>query len=132
AEGNIIDAGIRGIDVRHEQAAAMMAHDYSRVKNTPAVCIAGSGPGTTNLVTGVANALVDGAPVVAIGGSCSLRREGLGAFQELDQVSVMKPITRWVARVLDIRRIPELVDRAFRESFIGRPGPTYLDLPFDV
>ena len=132
AEGNIIDAGIRGIDVRHEQAAAFMAHAYSRVKNGPAVCIAASGPGTTNLVTGVANALVDGAPVVAIGGSASMRRDGLGAFQELDQVSVMKPITRWAARALDIRRIPELVDRAFRESFSGRPGPTYLDLPFDI
>jgi thiamine pyrophosphate-dependent acetolactate synthase large subunit-like protein len=132
AEGSMIDAGLRGIDVRHEQAAAMMAHAYARVRNMPAVCVAASGPGTTNLVTGVANAYVDGAPVVAIGGSSSIRLEGLGTFQELDQVALMKPITRWAARVHDVRRIPELVDTAFRQAFGGRPGPVYLDMPADV
>src|ERR1700753_3944566 len=62
-------AGIRMIDTRHEQAAAMMAHAYSRLRNTPAVCMAASGPGTANLTTGLANALVDRAPVIALGGA---------------------------------------------------------------
>src|SRR5260221_6250531 len=132
AEGAIIESGFRGIDVRHEQAAAMMAHAFARVRNTPAVCMAASGPGTTNLVTGIANAFVDGAPVVAIGGSSTIRREGLGTFQELDQLGMMKPITRWSARIYDTRRIPELVDAAFRQAFSGRPGPVYLDVPTDV
>src|SRR4051812_23918580 len=69
AESACMEEGIRSIDVRHEQAAAMMAHAYARVLNRPGVCMAASGPGTTNLVTGVANAWADCAPVVAIGGS---------------------------------------------------------------
>lgn len=127
-----LDAGIRLIDVRHEQAAAMMAHAYSRVLRRPAVCMACSGPGTANLVTGIANAFVDCAPVVAIGGSSPVGQAGRGVFQELDQVELMKPITRWAVRVYDARRIPEILDRAFGHAFGGQPGPVYVDLPSDV
>ena len=123
---------IRMIDVRHEQAAAMMANAYSRLRRRPAVCMACSGPGATNLVTGVANAFVDGAPVVAIGGSTPVSQTGMGAFQETDQVAVFRPITRWAERCYDPRRIPELVDAAFRHAFGSRPGPVYLDMPGDV
>ena len=94
AENACLDAGVRMIDVRHEQAAAMMATAYSRVLSRPSVCMAASGPGTTNLVTGVAHAFVDCAPVIAIGGSSPVRQYGMGAFQEMDQVSMMRPITR--------------------------------------
>ncbi len=132
AESACIAAGIRMIDVRHEQAAAMMANAYSRVLNRPSVCIAASGPGTANLVTGVANAFVDGAPVVAIGGSSPVSQLGKGAFQEVDQVAMMRPIVRWAERVYDPRRTPELVATAFRHACGGRPGPVYLDLPGDV
>jgi len=132
AESACIAEGIRMIDVRHEQAAAMMAHAYSRVLNRPSVCMAASGPGVTNLVTGVANAFVDSAPVVAIGGSSPVSQLGKGAFQEMDQVAMMRPIVRWAERVYDPRRIPELVATAFRHACGGRPGPVYLDLPGDV
>ncbi|HEV2440695.1 MAG TPA: thiamine pyrophosphate-binding protein [bacterium] len=123
---------IRMIDVRHEQAAAMMANAYSRLRRRPAVCMACSGPGATNLVTGVANAFVDSAPVIAIGGSSPVSQTGMGAFQETDQVSIFRPITRWAERCPDPRRIPEFVDMAFRAAFGGRPGPVYLDMPGDV
>jgi acetolactate synthase-1/2/3 large subunit len=132
AESACIAQGIRMVDVRHEQAAAMMAHAYSRVLNRPSVCMAASGPGVTNLVTGVANAFVDSAPVVAIGGSSPVSQLGKGAFQEMDQVAMMRPIVRWAERVYDPRRIPELVATAFRHACGGRPGPVYLDLPGDV
>ena len=132
AESACIAEGIRMIDVRHEQAAAMMAHAYSRVLNRPSVCMAASGPGVTNLVTGVANACVDSAPVVAIGGSSPVSQLGKGAFQEMDQIAMMRPIVRWAERVYDPRRIPELVATAFRHACGGRPGPVYLDLPGDV
>lgn len=132
AEKACLDAGIRGIDVRHEQAAGMMAHAYSRVLNRPAVCMGASGPGAINFVTSLANALVDCTPVIAIGGSSSVAEYGKGAFQEIDQVAVMRPVVKWAERVYDPRRIPEYVGRAFREALAGKPGPVYLDLPGDV
>jgi acetolactate synthase-1/2/3 large subunit len=127
-----LDRGIRGIDVRHEQAAAMMAHAWARVANRPGLCMAASGPGTINLSTGLANALVDCSPVVALGGGSPITEYGTGTFQEIDQVAVMKPVTKWADRVYETRRIPELIDLAFRQTLSGRPGPAFLDLPFDV
>lgn len=123
---------IRMVDVRHEQAAAMAANAYSRLRRRPAVCMACSGPGSANLVTGVANAFVDSAPVIAIGGSSPVSHAGMGAFQETDQVALFRPITRWAERCYDPRRIPELVGTAFRHAFGARPGPVYLDMPGDV
>lgn len=131
-ENACIAEGMRAIDVRHEQAAAMMAHAYSRVLNRPGVCLACSGPGTLNLGTGLANALVDCAPVVALGGSSPVSQYGLGAFQEIDQVAALRPLVKWAERAYDPRRIPELIDIAFRQAFSGKPGPVYLDLPGDV
>ncbi len=123
---------IRMIDARHEQAAAMMATAYSRLRRQPSVCMACSGPGATNLVTGIANAFADSAPVVAIGGSSPVSQWGMGAFQETDQVALFRPITRWADRCYDPRRIPELVETAFRHAFGSRPGPVYLDMPGDI
>ncbi len=124
--------GIRGIDVRHEQAAAMSAQAYARALNFPGVCFGASGPGTINLTTGLANALIDGVPVVAFGGSSPINEYGNGSFQEIDQVAIMKPVTKWANRVYETRRIPEIIDLAFRQSISGKPGPVYLDLPSDV
>ncbi len=132
AESACIEEGVRSIDVRHEQAAAMMAHAYARVLNTVGVCMAASGTGTTNLVTGVANAFVDCAPLLAIGGCSPLSQNGRGAFQQLDQLAIFKPFTKWAERVLDPKRIPELVATALRQALSGRPGPVYLDMPGDV
>ena len=124
--------GVRGIDVRHEQAAAMMAHAYARVRSRAGVCLGASGPGTMNLVTGLANALIDCAPVVAFGGASPLGSVGTGAFQEIDQLEIMRPVTKYADRVLDTARIPEYVDMAFRQALSGKPGPVYLDLPGDL
>jgi thiamine pyrophosphate-dependent acetolactate synthase large subunit-like protein len=132
AEKACIDRGMRGIDVRHEQAAAMMAHAYSRVSNRTGVCMACSGPGTINLVSGLATALVDCAPVVALGGSSPWNEWGTGSFQEIDQVALARPMVKWAERCYETRRIPELIDLAFRTAWAGKPGPVYLDLPTDV
>ena len=126
------DAGIRLIDVRHEQAAAMMAHAYARASGKPAVCMGASGPGTINLTTGLANALIDCAPVLALGGASPLSSAGTEAFQEIDQLSIMRPVTKWADRILHTRRIPEYVDLALARATMGKAGPVYLDLPGDV
>ena len=127
-----IEIGFRSVDVRHEQAAAMAAHAYSRVLGKPGVCFAASGPGTTNLITGVGNAFLDAVPVVALGGASALSQAGMGAFQEMDQVGMFKPITKWSERVMDVRRVPEIINKAFRVATSGQPGPVYIDLPGDV
>jgi thiamine pyrophosphate-dependent acetolactate synthase large subunit-like protein len=125
-------AGIRMIDVRHEQAAAMMAHAHARIRARPAVCMAASGPGTVDLSAGLANALIDGAPVVALGGASPIIDIETGAFQEIDQLAVMRPVTKCAERVHEARRIPEYVRRAFGQAMAGKPGPVYLDRPGDV
>jgi len=122
----------RSVDVRHEQAAAMAAHAYSRVKGKPGVCFAASGPGVTNLITGVGNAFLDAVPVVALGGASAVSQAGMGAFQEMDQVGMFKPITKYAERVIDATRIPEIINKAFRMATSGQPGPVYVDLPGDV
>ncbi len=127
-----IEAGFRCVDVRHEQAAAMAAHAYSRVLGKPGVCFAASGPGTTNLITGVGNAYLDAVPVVALGGASPLSEVGKLAFQEMDQVAMFKPITKWAERVMHVSRIPEIINKAFRIATGGQPGPVYIDLPADV
>jgi thiamine pyrophosphate-dependent acetolactate synthase large subunit-like protein len=131
-ESALIARGVRAIDTRHEQAAALMAHAWSRLTRRPGVCMGCSGPGTTNLVTGVANAFTDAAPLIAVGGSSPRVYLGMEAFQEIDQVAVMRPITKWAERIYDARRIPDVVATAFRQATSGRPGPVYLDLPGDI
>jgi acetolactate synthase-1/2/3 large subunit len=131
-EATCIKLGIRAIDTRHEQAAALAAHAWGRVMRRPGVAMGCSGPGATNLVTGVANAFADAAPLVAIGGASPRVYLGMEAFQEIDQVAVFRPITKWADRVYDARRIPEIVATAFRQATTGRPGPVYLDLPGDI
>ena len=131
-EAACIQLGMRAIDTRHEQAAALAAHAWTRVTRRPGVCMGCSGPGTTNLVTGVANAFADAAPLIAIGGSSPRVYLGMEAFQEIDQVAIMKPVTKRAERIYDARRIPDVVATALREATSGRPGPVYLDLPGDV
>ena len=127
-----IEIGFNSVDVRHEQGASMAAHAYSRVLGKPGVCFAASGPGVTNLITGVGNAYLDAVPVVALGGASAISQDGMGAFQEMDQVGMFKPITKMSERVKDARRIPEIINKAFRVATSGQPGPVYVDLPGDV
>jgi len=131
-EASCIKEGIRPLDVRHEQAAALMGQAYSRILQKPSVCMAASGPGVINLTTGIANALIDCAPVVAIGGSSPIGKFGRQVFQEIDQVAIMKPCTKWADRVYNLQRIPEQVNTAFQKAMSGKPGPVYLDFPGDI
>ncbi len=131
-ESALIKMGVRAIDTHHEQAASYAAHAWGRMKQRPGVCMGCSGPGATNLLTGVANAWADAAPLVAIGGSSPTISQRMDAFQEIDQVGVFKPVTKWAEKVMDARRIPDLVASAFRHATTGKPGPVYLDLPGDV
>ncbi|GIX46113.1 MAG: hypothetical protein KatS3mg131_0324 [Candidatus Tectimicrobiota bacterium] len=124
--------GLRMIDVRHEQAAAMMANAYARVSGKAGVCSAASGPATTNLVTGLAHAYTDAAPVVALGGASPIGQFHWEAFQEIDQLSMMRPVCKWAGQAINPKRIPEYINIAFRQAMNGRLGPAYLDLPGDV
>jgi thiamine pyrophosphate-dependent acetolactate synthase large subunit-like protein len=127
-----LELGMQGIYVRHEQAAAMMAHAYSRVTGKPGICIAPMGPGVANLVTGLANAQADASPVIAIGGSAPMRGWTLDTFQEMDQVPMMRPIVKSAYRIDLGYRIPEYISIAFREALDSKRGPVYLDLPGDI
>ncbi len=126
------DVGIRTIDVRHEQAAAMAAHGYARVSGKLGVCVGASGPGTLNLLTGVYNAHIDLAPMVVLGGSSGVSQYQKDAFQEVDQVGTFAPIAKWAFRIYEGKRMPELINMAYRVASSGRPGVVYVDLPGDV
>ncbi len=132
AEATCIKEGIRMIDVRHEQAAAFMCQAYSRLKQVPSVCMAASGPGVTNLITGMANALVDCCPVVALGGSSPLSQFGRQVFQEIDQVELMRGCCKYVDRLINLKRIPQQINFALQKAISGKPGPVYLDCPGDM
>jgi len=133
---NLLDGlnqyGIRAVDVRHEQAAAMMAHGWSIYKNKPGVCLVTAGPGFTNALTGIANAFLDCAPLVVLCGRHPLRDDNTGALQEMNQIDVVRPITKWRATCYDTARIPEYLATAFRQAVTGRPGPVFLELPPDI
>ncbi len=132
AESCCIKEGIRLIDTRHEQGAAYMAQAYSRVTQGPGVCMAASGPATLNLGTGLANALIDCCPVVALGGSSPISQFGRQVFQEIDQVKAMEGWVKYADRVNNVKRIPQQVNFAFQKALNGKPGPVYLDFPGDV
>jgi thiamine pyrophosphate-dependent acetolactate synthase large subunit-like protein len=130
--GLAVDSGLKGIDTRDERAATFAAMAYSRMTGRPGVVITCSGPGTTNTVTGLAHAYADGAPVIVLGGSAARYLRGTGGFQELDQVSLMRPVTKLSHQVADPDGVPEAVARAFQMATSGAPGPVYVDLPSDV
>ncbi len=123
---------LRHILVRHEQAAAHAADGYARVTGKVGVCIATSGPGATNLVTGIANAYLDSVPVVAITGQVARPFIGKDAFQEIDITGITLPITKHNYIVLDVGSLARIVKEAFYLARSGRPGPVLIDLPRDV
>ena len=128
------DAGIKFITTRHEQAAAHMADAWARVTGEPGVCLGTAGPGVADLVPGVYAAWADSVPMVVLGGQNQTWRSypEHGSTQGLDQIPLMAPITKWRALVNDVRRVPHLVQLAFRAATSGRPAPVYLDLPSNV
>lgn len=126
------DLGIKTIDFRHEQAAAFAAHAYARVTGKPGVVTAASGPGTLNLLTGVYTASIDCAPMVILGGAGPVHEIGREAFQEVDQVSILKPICKAWHQPTQAARYPEIVSMAYRQASSDRPGPVYIDCGADV
>ena len=129
---NSEDLGIKTYDFRHEQAAAMAAHGYSRVTGKPGVTTAASGPGTLNLLTGQYNAFVDCAPMITLGGAGPIKDFYRGGFQEIDQVSIFEKVSKATFRPTSASQYPQVVSHAFRISTTGRPGPVYIDCNEDV
>lgn len=123
---------IRHILVRHEQGAAHMADGYARVTGRPGVCMATSGPGATNLVTGLASAYMDSIPMVAITGQVSTALMGRDAFQETDVLGMVEPITKHAFLVQNVEDILPTIARAFELAVEGRPGPVLVDIPKDI
>jgi acetolactate synthase-1/2/3 large subunit len=124
--------GIDLIDTRHEQAAAHAADAWARLTRGPGVAIVTAGPGVTDAVTGVANARLANSPLVVLGGASELRLQGRGALQEMEQVPMMRAVSKWAQTVTDPRRLPEMVQQAIRQATTGVMGPVFLELPFDV
>ncbi|MEE8370397.1 MAG: biosynthetic-type acetolactate synthase large subunit, partial [Dehalococcoidia bacterium] len=123
---------IRHVLVRHEQAAAHAADAYARVSNKAGVCFATSGPGATNLVTGIANAWMDSVPLICITGAVIKALIGRDGFQEADITGITIPITKHNYLVMDAREIPQVMKEAFYIATTGRPGPVLIDIPRDV
>lgn len=118
--------------VRHEQGAAHAAEGYARISGKPGVCIATSGPGATNLVTGIADAMIDSVPIVCITGQVASHLVGTDAFQETDIIGITVPITKWNYQITDPQEIPEIVAKAFYLARTGRPGPVLIDITKDA
>jgi acetolactate synthase-1/2/3 large subunit len=123
---------IRHITTRHEQGAAFMADVYGRLTGRAAVAMATLGPGATNLLTGIADAYLDRAPVVAITGQASSEKLHKEAHQVVDVVDMFKPVTKWNARIERPEVIPEILRKAFRVAMLAKPGPTHVELPENV
>ncbi len=128
----LYDAPIRFILVRHEQGAAHAADGYARATGKTGVCLATSGPGATNLVTGIANAYMDSIPMVAITGQVKSFMIGNDAFQEADVTGITRPITKHNYLVKNIEDLSLIVKEAFHIASTGRPGPVLIDIPSDI
>jgi acetolactate synthase-1/2/3 large subunit len=123
---------IRHITTRHEQGAAFMADVYGRLTGRAAVAMATLGPGATNLLTGIADAYLDRAPVVAITGQASSEKLHKEAHQVVDVVDMFKPVTKWNARIERTAVIPEIMRKAFRVATLSKPGPTHVEVPENI
>jgi acetolactate synthase-1/2/3 large subunit len=124
--------GIRVVDTRHEQAAVHAAEGWAKCTRTPGVVLLTAGPGVTDGVTGVANAYLAGSPVLVIGGAAPLGLWDRGALQEMGQIELLRPITKWARTVHETSRISEYTASAFRQMLHGKPGPVFLEMPMDV
>src|SRR6202795_1157187 len=116
------------IPPRHEQGGSFAAEGYARATGNPGVCMATSGPGATNLVTGIADAFMDSIPIVAITGQVPQEMIGRGAFQETDVFGMTLPVVKHSYLVMDIHEIPRIIKEAFHIAQTGRPGPVLIDI----
>ena len=123
---------VRHVTTRHEQGAAFMADVHGRLTGRPAVAMATLGPGATNLVTGIADAFLDRAPMVAITGQTGIDKVHKESHQYVDIPRMFEPVTKWTARVEVPGAIPEIVAKAFRVARLEKPGPTHIELPEDI
>src|SRR5215210_1860246 len=128
----LVDANFRHILVRHEQSAAHMADGYARIKRKAGVCFATSGPGATNLVTGIATAYADSSPIIAVTGQVALPMIGKDAFQEIDIIGITNPCIKYAFQPRHASEIPEMVKKSFYIAESGRPGPVLIDIPKDI
>ena len=128
----LLDAKVRVIATRHEQAAAFMADVHGRLSGQAGVCFSTLGPGATNSLTGIADAYLDHAPLVAITGQASLNRRHKESHQYIDAIAMFKPVTKWNASIPRAEVIPEAVRKAFKIAQTEKPGATHLELPEDV
>ena len=124
--------GIRVVDTRHEQAAVHAAEGWAKTTRKPGVALLTAGPGVTDGVTGVANAYLANSPVLVIGGAAPLAQWDRGALQEMEQIALLRPITKWARTVHETSRLGEYVAMAFRQMMSGKPGPTFLEMPMDI
>ncbi len=129
---SIYDSDIRFILTRHEQGAAHAADGYARATGKVGVCLATSGPGATNLVTGIANAYMDSIPMIAITGQVKSFLIGNDAFQEADVTGITRPITKHNFLVKDVKDLARTIAEAFYIASTGRPGPVLIDIPSDI
>jgi acetolactate synthase-1/2/3 large subunit len=127
-----IDENIKVIDVRHEQAAGHAAEGWSRATRKCGVAVVTAGPGVTDVVTAVANAYQNRSPMLVIGGRSPLADFEKGALQEMDQVELLRPVTKWARCLYDTARIPEYMAMAFRHALTGPYGPVFLEIPSDI
>jgi acetolactate synthase-1/2/3 large subunit len=123
---------IRFVTTRHEQSAAFMADVHGRLTGKAGVCLSTLGPGATNLLTGISDANLDRAPLVAITGQVSLDRMHKESHQYIDVLTILRPVTKWNAEILTPRILPEAVRKAFKTAQTEKPGATHLELPEDV
>ncbi len=128
----LLDSGISHILTRNEQGAAHAANGYARVTGRPGVCVATSGPGATNLITGIATAYSDSVPMVAITGQVSLDLIGRDVFQEVDTTGATAPFCKHNYLVKDAEDLPRIFKEAFHIASTGRPGPVVIDVPVDI
>lgn len=128
----LYDSKIRHILVRHEQAAAHAAEGYARVSGKTGVCHATSGPGATNLTTGIVNAYMDSFPIIALTGQVAMPFLGKDAFQETDPIGITMPASKHSFQLRTVEEIPEIIKKAFLIASTGRPGPVLIDMPKDI
>src|SRR5450755_1806968 len=129
---SLADSSIQFVPVRHEQGGAYMADAYGRLTGRAGVCLGTLGPGATNLVTAVADAFLDRAPLVALTGQSDLERMHKESHQYIDLIAILRPVVKWNARVSSPEIIPEVVRKAFKVAESEKPGSTHLELPEDV